>query len=172
MPSRPRSRRSQASYRDGGRRLVPAEPLRPREGTRWRKRGAGASPGALAPRLREAMEQGRRAAGGQSRRAGGPTPALRSRPGQARARWTGAGRASACSRVVLPAPVMPVTRTLTRWLRHGPQASSTPGGHAPIPKRSLDTLVAIEPTLGARHPTGKHPRSPNPENSVRLSTAH
>ena len=70
----------------------------------------------------------------------------------------GSRRASACSRVVLPAPVMPVTRTLRRWLRHGPHASSTPGGHAPKPKRSLDTLVAIEPTLGARHPTGKNPR--------------
>ena len=55
VPSRPRSRRSPASYRGGGRRLVPAEPLRPREGTRWRKRGAGASPGALAPRLCEAV---------------------------------------------------------------------------------------------------------------------
>ncbi len=40
----------------------------------------------------------------------------------------GSRRASACSRVVLPAPVMPVTRTLPRWLRHGLQASSTPGG--------------------------------------------
>ena len=28
----------------------------------------------------------------------------------------GSRRASACSRVILPAPVMPVTRTLPRWL--------------------------------------------------------
>ena len=79
VPSRPRERRSQASYRDGGRRLVPAEPLRPREGTRWRKRGAGASPGALAPRLREAIRQSRRTAGGLTCGANRPSPALRSR---------------------------------------------------------------------------------------------
>ena len=146
MPSRPRPRRTQASYRDGDRRLVPAEPLRPREGTRWRTRGDSA--GSLRRRGTNSRSGPSKSSSSQSSRTS--TGSL-----------DGSRRASACSRVVLPAPVMPVTRTLPRWLRHGPQASSTPGGHAPIPKRSLDALVAIEHTLGARHPTGKHFRSPN-----------
>ena len=127
VPSRPRSRLSQATYRDGGRRLVPAEPLRPREGTHLAKtRCRGESRSARATASRGDSAESPRRRGTNSRT--GPSKSSSSQSSRtSTGSLDGSNRASACSRVVLPAPVIPVTRTLRRWLRHGPQASSTPG---------------------------------------------